>query len=94
MELKNCKDYHILKAELTNEQLDMIDKVIKHYIAYAEKYDDGKIDIIGNYTRLYGNDYVLNWYEGLMATEEFIAEVKNGNINEKFIENFLEITQI
>lgn len=76
MELKNCKDYHILKAELTNEQLDMIDKVIKHYIAYAEKYDDGKINIIGDYTRLYGNDYVLNWYEGLMATEEFIAEVK------------------
>ena len=29
-----------------------------------------------------------------MATEEFIAEVKDGNINEKFIENFLEITQI
>ena len=78
--LETCVDYKILKDNLTAQQLENIDKVLKHFQAYAEKYDDGEIDIIEDYTRLYGNGYVLNWYEGLMTTEDFIAEIKRGNV--------------
>lgn len=26
----------------------------------------------------YGNGYVIDWYEGIMSTEEFIDEIKTG----------------
>ena len=74
-ELKEKSPRQIKKIEkkygITNDTV-----VAMHNIIVDTANIEGKIDIIKDYTRLYGNDYVLNWYEGLMATEEFIAEVK------------------
>ena len=78
--LETCVDYKILKDNLTAQQLESIDKILKHFQAYQVKYDDGNIDIIGDYMRLYGNDYIIDWFEGLMSTEDFIEEIKLGNV--------------
>ena len=78
--LETCVDYKILKDNLTAQQLENIDKVLKHFQAYEEKYDDGETDIIGDYRRLYGNDCIIDWFEGLMSTEDFIEEIKRGNV--------------
>lgn len=78
--LETCVDYKILKDNLTTQQLESIDKILKHFQAYQVKYDDGNIDIIGDYMRLYGNDYIIDWFEGLMSTEDFIEEIKRGNV--------------
>lgn len=76
--LNNCKDYKILEKELDAETLNKIDKVLIHYEDYITKNDDGVKDIIGEYYGIYGNGYVIDWYEGLMSTEEFLQELKEG----------------
>lgn len=78
--LETCVDYKILKDNLTAQQLESIDKILKHFQAYQVKYDDGEIDIIGDYMRLYGNDYIIDWFEGLMSTQDFLEEIKLGNV--------------
>lgn len=78
--LETCVDYKILKDNLTAQQLESIDRVLKHFQAYEEKYDDGEIDIIGDYIRLYGNGYIIDWFEGLMSTQDFLEEIKLGNV--------------
>lgn len=76
--IKTCVDYEILKSKLDIDTLNKIDKVLKHYENYIKKNDDGIKDIIGEYYDIYGNGFVVDWYEGLMSTEEFIEELENG----------------
>ena len=49
-----------------------MEKVLEDFIYYQSLYDDGNIDIIGEYQSKYGNDYIIDWYEGLLDTDEFI----------------------
>lgn len=76
--IKTCVDYKILKSKLDIDTLKKIDRVLEHYDNYIMKNDDGMKDIIGEYYDIYGNGYVVDWYEGLMSTEEFIEELENG----------------
>ena len=70
--LKNTKDYEYLKSKLTKEDLINMEKVLEDFIYYQSLYDDGNIDIIGEYQSKYGNDYIIDWYEGLLDTDDFI----------------------
>lgn len=76
MFLEQCIDYKILKKELNKTQLSKIDTVIKHFIDYETIYDEGNKDIIEEYTRQYGNAHIIDWYEGLMTTEELLEKAK------------------
>ena len=77
MKIKSCKDYETLKENLKLAQLEFIENKINHYENYKLKNDDGKKDIIGEYISLYGTGiYTIDWYEGLMDTDEFIEEMK------------------
>lgn len=80
--LNKCKDYKILESKLDADTLNKIDKVLVHFENYVEKNDDGVKDIIGEYFGIYGNAYIIDWYEGLMSTEEFLEEMKNYKIAE------------
>ena len=87
--LSTCKDYNMLKDALDVETLKDIDKVLQHYENYLSKeYDNddkaGERDLIDEYFRKYGNGYIIDWYEGLMPTEELISELNDNNyeINE------------
>ena len=71
-------DYKQLEKELDKDTIDKIDTVLNHYIKYTDENDDGDKDIIEEYFRKFGNGYVIDWYEGLMSTEDFINEIKNG----------------
>lgn len=69
--LSNCVDYQILKDNLSKEQLDQLEKGLESYEYYQSMYyDDG--DIIGEYQNKYGNVNLIDWYEGLLDTDEFI----------------------
>lgn len=71
MELEQCIDYNILQQRLTKEQINEVSRVIKHYNQYLNEHDN-----IEEYKQLFGYGYVINWYEGLSSTEDFIKEVK------------------
>lgn len=71
-ELKQCIDYTKLKDFFSDEVLEEIEKVLEDYHFYQSLYDDGEIDIIDEYTKKYGNRNVIDWYEGITQTEEFI----------------------
>ncbi len=70
--LTSCIDYQVLKENLSEEKLKKIEKCLESFQYYESIYDDGDIDIIGDYERNYGNGYIIDWYEGLMETDEFI----------------------
>lgn len=74
--LTNCNDYQTLKENLSEEKLKKIEKCLESFQYYESIYDDGDNDIIGDYKRKYGNDYIIDWYEGLMKTNEFIESQK------------------
>ena len=76
MKLESCKDYSILKGKLNKSQLSYINNVINNYIEYLYEYDDGNIntDIIGEYCNKYGNELIIDWYEGLITTDEFLED--------------------
>ena len=78
--LNKCKDYKILESKLDADTLNKIDKVLVHFEDYVDKNDDGNIDIIGKYCGIYGNGYLIDWYEGLMTTDEFLEEMKDYSI--------------
>ena len=76
MSLESCVDYNILKRYLSEEELQYMDGVINHYLDYLEKYDDGVCDIIGRYNGEYGNYEIIDWYEGIITTKEFLQDYK------------------
>ena len=82
--LSNCVDYSILKENLSEEKLMQLEKGLESFQYYQNIYDDGDIDIIEEYEIKYGNDYLIEWYEGMMSTDEFIEIFnleKEGELN-------------
>ena len=79
--LSKCRDFSILKEKLSEDTLKQLEKGIASYEYYQSKfYDDG--DIIGEYQRKYGNVDLINWYEGLMETDELIKTLNCSFENE------------
>ena len=78
--LNECNDYFYLKRYLNQEQLKNIDDVLKDFEKYVEKNDDGKIDVVDRYKQEHGNDLIINWYEGLETTEEFLEQIIDKSI--------------
>ena len=69
--LTNCTDFTILEDNLSEEKLKQLEKGLESYDYYQSKYyDDG--DIIGEYQNKYGNIDLIDWYEGLMETDDLI----------------------
>lgn len=77
--ISQCVDYSKLKDVLTNEELQEIDEILYDFHQYQFKYGDGKRDIVSDYKQEYGNASVIDWYEGLKDTEEFLDEFKIDN---------------
>ena len=77
MRLESCVDYNIIKEHISEEQLKIMSNIIEHYLWYLGEFDDGDCDIIGDYKNEYGNYIVINWYEGLITTKEFLEEVED-----------------
>ena len=75
--LDTCVDFSILKQQLKTHTLWEIDKIITDFVLYQNEYDNGEKDIIDEYISKFGNDFIINWYEGLMETNDFITEMKN-----------------
>jgi len=73
-ELTQCVDFIKLKDIFSDEVLEEIEKVLEDYHFYQSLYDDGEIDIINEYTQKYGNRSVIDWYEGITPTEEFVEK--------------------
>lgn len=76
--LKDCKDFEILKEHFTEKEINIMQREINNYLSYLENNDDAISDVVENYTRENGNRYLIDWYEGLISTEDFINEVKGG----------------
>ena len=76
--LKDCKDFEILKEHFTEKEINTMQREISNYLSYLENNDDGISDVVENYIIENGNRYLIDWYEGLISTEEFINEVKGG----------------
>ena len=72
--IESCHDYNTIKENLTNEDIIRINNVIKDFIFYENKYDDGVKDIIGEYEGKYGNYNIIEWYEGLKSTKSFLED--------------------
>lgn len=80
--LDKCYEYKLLENKLNKKVLNKIDKVLIHYENYLRK--EYKKDINFNnditlYYHKYWNGYVIDWYEGLMSTEELIEEINYSN---------------
>jgi len=73
-ELTQCVDFIKLKDIFSDEVLEEIEKVLEDYHFYQSLYDDGEMDIINEYTQKYGNRSVIDWYEGITSTEEFVEK--------------------
>lgn len=82
--IEECVDYPTLKASFTKEELVEINNVIKDFESYVNKYDDGIKDIITEYEMRYGNDNIIEWYEGLKSTKSFI---ENYNLEKNKIDS-------
>ena len=78
-ELKQCVDFKILKENLSQTELEIIEKQLEDYKFYQQIYDDGEIDIIGEYTCKYGNNNLIDWLEGVKSTEDFIDDLRIEN---------------
>lgn len=74
--IEECVDYPTLKENFTKEELIEINNIIKDFKTYVNEYDDGIKDIITEYEMKYGNDNIIEWYEGLKATKSFIEDFK------------------
>ncbi len=73
--LSNCVDYLKLKENFSEEKLKQLEKVLESFQYYQSIYDNGDIDIVGEYESKYGNDYVIEWYEGMLPTDSLIEIV-------------------
>jgi len=70
--LKQCVDFNKLKDNLTDVILKDLEKGLEDFTFYEQLYDDGEIDIIGNYIDKNGNGYLIDWYEGMITTDEYL----------------------
>ena len=66
--LGECKDYNILLDNLTYNQMKNIENVLEHYL---DAFTD-----INEYIFNYGNADIINWYEGILSTKDFIKDYK------------------
>ena len=78
--LDSCIDFDMLKKEFDEKTLFDIDKVIAHFVLYQLDNDNGEKDIISEYTSKFGNEYIIDWFEGIINTNEFIKILKEGYI--------------
>ena len=86
MILKMCKDYEILKNNLSNKQLEEIDKILEHYESYKKQwYEEHFTELekycfdYTNYTDTLDEDssiYIVEWYEGEMEIQKFLEETR------------------
>lgn len=73
-----CKDYNQLSNALSFECLKYIENKLEHYVQYLDNHDD-----INAYKEEYGNQGIVDWYEGLMNTKDFIDQFKKSfNLND------------
>ncbi len=70
--LKNCKDYYMLLNSLENWVLKSFDKSLSRYLKSDLDPDE--------YKRIYGDENLVNWCEGLMETKDFINEYIDKNL--------------
>lgn len=82
--IKECLDYPVLKENLNDEQLLYINGILKEFNQYQNKYDAGEINVIDEYISKYGNSNIIEWYEGMKATESFLEDfnLEKGEYNE------------
>ena len=79
--LSNCVDYQVLKENLSKEKLEQLEKGLESYEYYRNMYYvDG--NIIEEYTSKYGNEHLINWYEGILTTDSLI-EMLNNNVEKE-----------
>ena len=83
MSLESCVDYEIIKEHLSEKQLEELSNIIEHYVWYINEYDNGTNDVIGEYMEEYGNYLIIDWYEGIITTEEFLDQIEMGYFNEE-----------
>lgn len=67
--IKTCRDYYQLSNALSLDCLKDIDNKLKHYLNYLKENDD-----INAYKEEYGNKSIVDWYEGLIDTKDFINQ--------------------
>lgn len=81
--LRECKDYNILLDNLTYNQMKNIENVLEHYL---DAFTD-----INEYIFSYGNADIINWYEGILSTKDFIKDYKASydfdNLSHEEVEN-------
>lgn len=65
--LEQCTDFEILKANLTLEQLEELEKVLELYLSY---------EYVDEFVEDTGKRYVADWYESLISTDELLDYVK------------------
>ncbi len=85
MVLSNCIDFPVLQKNLPYEVLENMEKGLESFEYYQSMYDDGKIDIIEDYISKYGNENLINWYEGIMTTDSLIeilsCDIEKGDVS-------------
>ena len=85
MVLSNCIDFPVLQKNLPYEVLENMEKGLESFEYYQSMYDDGKIDIIEDYISKYGNENLINWYEGIMTTDSLIEilsrDIEKGDVS-------------
>lgn len=79
--LNKCFENEILKNNLTQEQLLEIEKVLREYINFSSKYNNEGIDTGEAYINKYGNSNIVDWFEGLKSTKDFIKDFKLESTN-------------
>ena len=80
--LCHCKDFSVLKENLSEDLLQDIEKKLETFEYYQRLYDDGKIDILEEYKTKYGASDVIDWYEGTTSTESLIDSLNYNFENE------------
>ena len=70
--LDKCRDFKALKNKFSNDILEKIDDVLN-------EYENGKISIKNEYTNTFRKQCVIDWYESLMSTKDFVKEIKEFN---------------
>ena len=73
--LKSCKDYYSLSNSLSETCLKDIETRLEHYNKYLDNHSD-----INAYKDEYGNESIVDWYEGLMDTKDFIDQFKDNRL--------------
>ena len=68
--LYECRDFGILRNKFSNDILEKIDDVLN-------EYENGKINMKDEYTNVFLKECVIDWYESLISTKDFIEELED-----------------